>query len=82
MGVLRDLIIAELDKIAVPTLVLVGADDRHFLAAADYMARKIPGAARVTIPNAGHGPNFPGAVNPPDYLSAAVRWFDEHLRAR
>ena len=53
-----DRIIAELDKIAVPTLVLVGADDRHFLAAADYMARKIPGAARVTIPDAGHASNL------------------------
>jgi pimeloyl-ACP methyl ester carboxylesterase len=52
-----DRIIAELDKIAVPTLVLVGADDTHFLAAADYMARKVPGAARVTIPDAGHASN-------------------------
>jgi pimeloyl-ACP methyl ester carboxylesterase len=32
-------IIAGLDKIAVPTLVLVGADDTHFLAAADYIAQ-------------------------------------------
>ena len=38
--------------------VLVGAYDRHFLAAADYMARKIPGAARVTIPEAGHASNL------------------------
>jgi len=53
-----DRIIAGLDKIAVPTLVLVGADDTHFLAAADYMARKIPGAMRVTIPNAGHASNL------------------------
>jgi pimeloyl-ACP methyl ester carboxylesterase len=53
-----DRIIAGLDAIAVPTLVLVGADDTHFLAAADYMARKIPGAARVTIPNAGHASNL------------------------
>jgi pimeloyl-ACP methyl ester carboxylesterase len=53
-----DRIIVGLDKIAVPTLVLVGADDTHFLAAADYMARKIPGAARVTIPNAGHASNL------------------------
>jgi acetyl esterase/lipase len=36
----------------------------------------------LPIPSAGHGPNFPGAVNPPDYLGAMVRWFDEHLRAR
>ena len=53
-----DRIIAGLDKISVPTLVLVGADDTHFLAAADYMARKIPGAVRVTIPNAGHASNL------------------------
>ena len=60
-----DRIIAALDKIVVPTLVLVGADDRHFLAAADYMARKIPGAARVTIPDAGHASNLhqPAAFN-------------------
>jgi pimeloyl-ACP methyl ester carboxylesterase len=60
-----DHIIAGLDKIAVPTLVLVGADDTHFLGAADYMARKIPGATRVTIPNAGHASNLhqPAAFN-------------------
>jgi len=60
-----DHIIAGLDKIAVPTLVLVGADDTHFLAAADYMARKIPGATRVTIPDAGHASNLhqPAAFN-------------------
>jgi len=58
-------IIAGLDKIAVPTLVLVGAGDAHFLAAADYMARKIPGAVRVTIPDAGHASNLhqPAAFN-------------------
>jgi pimeloyl-ACP methyl ester carboxylesterase len=60
-----DRIIAGLDKIAVPTLVLVGADDTHFLGAADYMARKIPGATRVTIPDAGHASNLhqPAAFN-------------------
>ena len=60
-----DHIIAGLDKIAVPTLVLVGADDTHFLAASDYMARKIPGAMRMTIPDAGHASNLhqPAAFN-------------------
>lgn len=33
----------------------------------------------MTIPGGGHGPDFPGAVNPPDYLGAATRWFDRHL---
>src|SRR6516165_4920712 len=60
-----DRIIAGLDRIAVPALVLVGANDTHFLAAADYMARKIPGAVRVTIPDAGHASNLhqPDAFN-------------------
>jgi len=60
-----DRIIGSLDKIAVPTLVLVGADDTNFLAAADYVARKIPGATRVTIAEAGHASNLhqPAAFN-------------------
>src|SRR5882672_3024791 len=38
--------------IKVPSLVVVGADDTPFLAASDsdYMAAKIPGAAKVVIP--------------------------------
>jgi len=51
-------LIGSLPQIAVPTLVLVGADDRHFLAAADYMASKIPGAQKAVIPNAGHAANL------------------------
>jgi pimeloyl-ACP methyl ester carboxylesterase len=60
-----DHIIIGLDRIAVPALVLVGANDTHFLAATDYMARKIPGAVRVTIPDAGHASNLhqPAAFN-------------------
>ena len=34
----------------------------------------------ITIPNAGHGPTFPGAVNPPDYIGAMIDWFDGHLK--
>jgi pimeloyl-ACP methyl ester carboxylesterase len=58
-------LINALEGVAVPTLVLVGANDRHFLAAADYMARKITGAQRVTIPAAGHASNLdqPEAFN-------------------
>src|SRR5438477_2084081 len=51
-------LIGALPQIAVPTLVLVGADDQHFLAAADYMAAKIPGAQKAVIPNAGHAANL------------------------
>jgi acetyl esterase/lipase len=33
----------------------------------------------LPVEGAGHGPDFPGATNPPDYLGAMVRWFDRHL---
>jgi acetyl esterase/lipase len=33
----------------------------------------------LRIPGGAHGPTFPGAVNPPDYLGEMVRWFDRYL---
>jgi pimeloyl-ACP methyl ester carboxylesterase len=53
-----DRVIQSLVKIAVPTLVLVGANDTNFLAATDYMAAKIKGATKVVIPDAGHAANL------------------------
>jgi pimeloyl-ACP methyl ester carboxylesterase len=53
-----DRVIQSLDRIAVPTLVLVGANDTNFLAATDYMAAKIKGATKVVIPDAGHAANL------------------------
>jgi len=35
-----------------------GARDQAFLAAAEYMAAKIPGAVHAVIPDAGHACNF------------------------
>ena len=60
-----DLVIASLDTIAVPSIVLVGSNDTNFLAATDYMARKIHGAAKVVIDGAGHAANLhqPAAFN-------------------
>ena len=60
-----DAVIQSLEKIAVPTLVLVGANDTNFLAATDYMAAKIPGARKAVIPDAGHAANLhqPAAFN-------------------
>jgi pimeloyl-ACP methyl ester carboxylesterase len=60
-----DQMIRSLDTIQVPTLVLVGANDKNFLAATDYMATKIVGATKVTIPDAGHASNLhqPAAFN-------------------
>jgi pimeloyl-ACP methyl ester carboxylesterase len=64
-------LIGSLPQIAVPTLVLIGADDRHFLAAADYMAAKIPGAQKAVIPNAGHAAN----LDQPEAFNRAVAAF-------
>src|ERR1700744_4991819 len=60
-----DAVIASLETIAVPSLVLVGSSDTNFLAATDYMARKIPGATKVVIEHAGHASNLhqPAAFN-------------------
>ncbi|MFZ5836540.1 MAG: alpha/beta fold hydrolase [Pseudomonadota bacterium] len=58
-------IIDSLPHIAVPALVLVGEKDRGYLAAADYMAEKIPNARKIVIENAGHAANLhqPAAFN-------------------
>jgi pimeloyl-ACP methyl ester carboxylesterase len=64
-------VIDGLPGIAVPTLVVVGAEDTPFLGAADYMAAKIPGARKVVIPAAGHAPN----VSQPEVFNAAVGRF-------
>jgi len=60
-----------LEKVAVPTLVLVGSEDQPFLAATDYMASKIPGAQRVVIEGAGHASN----IDQPAAFNEAVRAF-------
>ncbi len=68
-------VMASLPSIRVPTLVLVGALDQPFLAATDYMAGKIPGAARVVIEGAGHASN----IDRPREFNAAVTRFLEQL---
>lgn len=73
----RDASVMEsLPTIAVPALVIVGADDTPYLAASDYMAGKIPGARKVVIPNAGHAAN----IDQPDAFNAAVVGFLDGLR--
>lgn len=58
-------VIELLPNIAVPAIVIAGAQDEPFLAATDYMAAKIPGAGKVIIPDAGHAVNMdqPRAFN-------------------
>jgi pimeloyl-ACP methyl ester carboxylesterase len=58
-------VIESLPTIEVPSLIVVGAEDKPFLAASDYMAAKIPGAQKVVVPAAGHAVNLdqPAAFN-------------------
>jgi pimeloyl-ACP methyl ester carboxylesterase len=60
-----------LPTIKVPSLIVVGADDTGFLAAADYMAAKIAGAEKVVIPEAGHAAN----IDQPEAFNVAVMDF-------
>lgn len=64
-----------LPTIAVPSLIIVGADDTPFLAASDYMAAKIPGAKKVVIPSAGHAAN----IDQPEAFNRAVVGFLDGL---
>ncbi len=62
-------IIENLPHIKVPSLVVVGADDTGFIAASDYMQKKIPNCKKVVIPTAGHAANID---NPRDFNSAIL----------
>lgn len=64
-------VIDSLAGITVPALVIVGAEDKPFLNAADYMAAKIPGAQKVVIPGAGHAAN----IDQPEAFNRAVSDF-------
>jgi pimeloyl-ACP methyl ester carboxylesterase len=66
-------VIETLPHITVPALVVVGADDTPFLAASDYMAAKIPGAAKVVIPTAGHAVNID---QPQAFIEAVLPFLD------
>jgi pimeloyl-ACP methyl ester carboxylesterase len=43
---------------SLPTLVLVGDQDRPFVGASERMAAVIPGASLAVVPDAGHSPQF------------------------
>ncbi|KAF2171583.1 hypothetical protein M409DRAFT_17823 [Zasmidium cellare ATCC 36951] len=66
-------IIDSLSSIRVPSLVVVGADDAPFLAASEYMAKKIPHSRKVVVPEAGHAVN----IDNPGGFEEAVRPFLE-----
>ncbi len=49
-------VIESLPSIRVPTLIIVGEDDKPFLSGSRYMAERIPGARLEVIAGAGHSP--------------------------
>lgn len=65
----QESVVERLGEIGCPATVLVGADDVDFLKGTDALDSGIPGAERVTIPDAGHHPHV---ENPGAWL-AAVR---------
>lgn len=71
-------VIDSLPTVRVPTLALVGADDTPFLIGTQYMARKIPGATHVILPDAGHASN----LNQPAAFNAAMLTFLQTLPAQ
>ena len=68
-------IMKSLPAIQVPALVIVGGDDTPFLAAADYMAAKIPNARKTVIPHAGHASN----LDQPEIFNQVAAEFLESL---
>jgi pimeloyl-ACP methyl ester carboxylesterase len=65
--------LADLGRLAVPTLVIVGDEDETFLAPSRAIASAIPGALLAVIPAAGHSPQF---ENPPAWLATLREFLD------
>jgi pimeloyl-ACP methyl ester carboxylesterase len=68
-------VIDSLQRISVPTLILLGERDEDYLAAAEVMAKRIPHAEKIVLAGAGHAAN----MDAPDQFNAAVRGFLEEL---
>jgi pimeloyl-ACP methyl ester carboxylesterase len=64
-------VIDALPAVDMPVLVVVGADDKPFLGAADYVTGKVQKAELVVIPDAGHSCN----LDQPDLFNAHVSEF-------
>lgn len=70
-----------------PFLLIHGDKDESVPFAQSVAMERALQAAGVTVKlirveGAGHGPTFPGAKNPPDYLGEMVAWFHRHLTGK
>jgi len=63
--------LAELAGVRAPTLVMVGEEDKVFVAVSEAIAGAVPGARYDVIPTAGHSPQFEN----PDAWRASLRSF-------
>ncbi|HET9443679.1 MAG TPA: alpha/beta hydrolase, partial [Acidimicrobiales bacterium] len=66
--------LADLAAVEVPTLVLVGEQDRSFLAHSRRIAAAMPRARLVVVPDAGHSPQF---ENPRAWFEALSAFLDD-----
>jgi pimeloyl-ACP methyl ester carboxylesterase len=64
-------VMENLEKITVPTLLVLGADDARYKGGMEYLASKVPGARLVVVEEAGHAVN----LYQPDAFNAAVAAF-------
>lgn len=64
-------VMEHLEQIAVPTLIIWGADDARYQSGCEYMASKIPGAEFVKVEGAAHAVN----LFQPEKFNDAVRGF-------
>ena len=59
----------------VPALVIVGENDKHYLASADYLGSKLPNARKLVVEGAGH----PALLDYPEVVHPAIREFLDGL---
>ena len=64
-----------LPDIKVPALIICGDKDTAYLAVTDYMERKIPGAMKVIVADAGQGVN----IDQPQFVESTVLGFLDSL---
>jgi acetyl esterase/lipase len=67
-----------------PFLLIHGdADTRVFFKQSEVFEASLRKAGvevnLLRIPGGGHGPEFDGAKNPPDYIGEMIRWLDRHF---
>ena len=71
-------VMAQVQEVAIPTLVIVGADDIMTpVRYAEYLGRELPDAEVVVIPNSGHFVT----LEQPEAVNAAVARFLERLES-